>query len=80
MMSATMPASASQWLTGLGPPDRVTLVPGNHDVYVATKWGQGLGRWGAYIAGDGEPPSTGLFRRAGRRRAGGRRRLVDLVG
>ena len=51
---------ASQWLTGLGPPDRVTLVPGNHDVYVATKWGQGLGRWGAYIAGDGEPPSTGF--------------------
>ena len=51
---------ASQWLAGLGPPDRVTLVPGNHDVYVATKWGQGLGRWGAYIAGDGAPPSTGF--------------------
>ncbi len=51
---------ASQWLSGLGPPDRITLVPGNHDVYVATKWGQGLGRWGAYIASDGAPPSTGF--------------------
>lgn len=51
---------ASQWLAGLGPPDRVTLVPGNHDVYVATKWGHALGRWGAYIAGDGAPPSTGF--------------------
>lgn len=51
---------ASQWLSGLGPPDRTTLVPGNHDVYVATKWGQGLGRWGAYIASDGAPPSTGF--------------------
>lgn len=51
---------ASQWLAGLGPPARVTLVPGNHDVYVATKWGQALGRWGAYIAGDGAPPATGF--------------------
>jgi len=51
---------ASQWLAGLGQPDRVTLVPGNHDVYVATKWGQALGRWGAYIASDGAPPSTGF--------------------
>ena len=48
---------ASQWLAGFGPPDRVTIVPGNHDVYVATMWRQGLGLWAAYMAGDGKPPA-----------------------
>jgi 3',5'-cyclic AMP phosphodiesterase CpdA len=51
---------AAAWLATLGPPERVTLVPGNHDVYVATRWGQGLGRWGAYIASDGAPPAVGF--------------------
>ncbi len=51
---------AARWLADLGPPDHVTLVPGNHDVYVATKWGQGLGQWGAYIAGDGASPASGF--------------------
>lgn len=48
-------ARASRWLATLGTPDRVTIVPGNHDVYVATQWRESLGRWGAYIAGDGQP-------------------------
>lgn len=51
-------ARASKWLEGLGTPDRVTIVPGNHDVYVATQWRESLGRWGAYIAGDGQPPAA----------------------
>ena len=55
-------ASAARWLATLGPPDRVTVVPGNHDVYVATAWPTSLGLWGAYMAGDGEPPADGLRR------------------
>ncbi|WP_425069414.1 metallophosphoesterase family protein [Reyranella sp.] len=51
-------ARASKWLEGLGTPDRVTIVPGNHDVYVATQWRESLGRWGVYIAGDGQPPAA----------------------
>lgn len=51
-------ARASTWLATLGGPDQVTIVPGNHDVYVATLWREGLGRWGAYMAGDGQPPAT----------------------
>ena len=51
-------ARASSWLAGLGTPDRVTIVPGNHDVYVATQWRESLGQWGAYIAGDGQPPAA----------------------
>jgi 3',5'-cyclic AMP phosphodiesterase CpdA len=51
-------ARASRWLEGLGTPDRVTVIPGNHDVYVATRWRESLGLWGAYIAGDGQPPAN----------------------
>jgi 3',5'-cyclic AMP phosphodiesterase CpdA len=49
---------AAQWLRGLGQPDKVTVIPGNHDVYVATAWPQSLGLWGAYMAGDGQPTAT----------------------
>ena len=51
-------ARASAWLAQLGKPEDITVIPGNHDVYVATKWGEGLGLWGAYMAGDGEPPAA----------------------
>ena len=51
---------AAQWLAGLGDPRHVTVIPGNHDVYVATAWPESLGLWGAYIAGDGQPPATGF--------------------
>ncbi len=37
-------------------PDRVTIVPGNHDVYVATLWREGLGRGGLY---GGRRPAAG---------------------
>ena len=49
---------AAQWLAALGGPHDVTVIPGNHDVYVATAWPESLGLWGAYIAGDGQPPAT----------------------
>jgi 3',5'-cyclic AMP phosphodiesterase CpdA len=50
-------ARAAEWLQKLGGPLAVTVIPGNHDVYVATAWPQSLGLWGAYIAGDGQPPA-----------------------
>ncbi len=49
---------ASKWLAQLGGPDGITVIPGNHDVYVATAWGEGLGLWGTYMAGDDKPPAT----------------------
>ena len=49
---------AAEWLKQLGGPQDVTVIPGNHDVYVATAWPQSLGLWGAYIAGDGQPPAS----------------------
>ena len=50
---------AAQWLTRLGSPEHVTLIPGNHDFYVPVDWKANLGRWGAYMAGDGTPPPKG---------------------
>ncbi|MGE0163985.1 MAG: metallophosphoesterase [Dongiaceae bacterium] len=48
---------AEAWLRSLGPPERVTIVPGNHDAYVATAWPESIGLWADYMAGSspGEP-------------------------
>jgi 3',5'-cyclic AMP phosphodiesterase CpdA len=51
---------AADWLAALGPPDRITVIPGNHDVYVPIPWDESLGLWGAYMAGDGQPPARGF--------------------
>ena len=44
-----------QWLDRLGQPDRVTVIPGNHDAYVAIPWEMSIGQWSDYMAGDKEP-------------------------
>ena len=49
---------AAAWLAAVGEPRDVTLVPGNHDVYVATRWSETLGLWGAWLAGDDAPPAA----------------------
>ncbi|MBN9089849.1 MAG: metallophosphoesterase [Reyranella sp.] len=51
---------AADWLTAFGPPDRITIIPGNHDVYVSTPWAESLGLWGAYMASDGQQPAAGF--------------------
>ena len=49
---------ARAWLESLGPADRVTVVPGNHDAYVGMGWAQGLAGWAPYMTGDdGRTPS-----------------------
>jgi 3',5'-cyclic AMP phosphodiesterase CpdA len=53
-------ARAAKWLAEFGPPDRITVIPGNHDVYVTVPWAESLGLWGAYMAGDGQPPAQGF--------------------
>jgi 3',5'-cyclic AMP phosphodiesterase CpdA len=39
-----------RWLEGLGAPGAVTVVPGNHDAYVAVPWETSLARWAAFMA------------------------------
>ena len=44
---------AADWLAAFDAPDRITVIPGNHDVYVRSPGTRAMGLWGAYIAGDG---------------------------
>lgn len=44
---------AARWLGRVGPPERVLVVPGNHESYVATPWGETFGCWSDYLVGDG---------------------------
>jgi 3',5'-cyclic AMP phosphodiesterase CpdA len=46
---------AAVWLAALGPPDRISLVPGNHDAYVPIAWEQSLKLWSDYMTGDENP-------------------------
>lgn len=45
---------ARAWLESHFSPDRASLVPGNHDAYVATREQDGIGHWRPYMLGDGQ--------------------------
>ena len=45
---------AAAWLQRLGDSRSVTLVPGNHDLYVSTPWQETFSRWASYMASDAE--------------------------
>lgn len=50
------------WLESLGGPERVSVVPGNHDAYVRADWKSAVGLWDAYMgshAGSVENSSPG---------------------
>ncbi len=46
---------ALNWLNRLGPSDQVSVIPGNHDVYVPLLKERGIGRWNAFMTNDGDP-------------------------
>jgi len=46
---------ALAWLQGLGDPDRVSVVPGNHDAYVPLPWNGTIALWRRYMRGDDRP-------------------------
>jgi 3',5'-cyclic AMP phosphodiesterase CpdA len=46
------------WLEGLGDPQHVSFVPGNHDVYVGNAVGQAERHWGDYMRGDAGDASS----------------------
>jgi 3',5'-cyclic AMP phosphodiesterase CpdA len=47
-------ANALAWLRTLGPPDRVSVIPGNHDIYSRIGHDPGTRRWAAYMASDAQ--------------------------
>jgi len=61
-------APARAWLESLGPPERVTVVPGNHDAYVRATAHRFAESWGSYLAGDGASDQGGDIFPALRRR------------
>ncbi len=45
-------APARRWLDGVGPPQRVTVIPGNHDAYVRATRHRFAQAFGEYLRGD----------------------------
>ena len=45
---------ALAWLKGLGPPDRVSVIPGNHDIYARGGRDLGTRRWADYMRSNAE--------------------------
>ncbi len=63
----SLPAEFRQtrrWLESFGSPDKVTVIPGNHDTYVKTVWQQTLAHWTDYMRSDdadiADNPASGL--------------------
>jgi 3',5'-cyclic AMP phosphodiesterase CpdA len=54
-------APARAWLERLGPPERVTLVPGNHDAYVRASARHPELHWREYMSGDVPAPTSFPF-------------------
>jgi 3',5'-cyclic AMP phosphodiesterase CpdA len=52
-------AQVRRALEGLGDPSRVTLVPGNHDVYRPGSWAPMLAGWAPYLSADTAWPTAG---------------------
>lgn len=61
-------AEVEAWLETLGPPDDVTVIPGNHDAYVAAPYPETLGRCARWLgpgASADLPPEYPFVRRLG---------------
>ncbi len=58
-------AAARAWLERLGTPEKVTLVPGNHDIYVRETAQHAEQAWEAYARGDAREPFPFVRRRGG---------------
>jgi 3',5'-cyclic AMP phosphodiesterase CpdA len=44
--------AAADWLRALGRPERISVVPGNHDAYVRMPFDRSIGLWRDYMTGD----------------------------
>ena len=54
-------APARKWLESIGAPDRVTVVPGNHDCYVRDTQLRFAQVWRGYLGGDGTSNADATF-------------------
>src|ERR1700688_1711294 len=54
-------APAQAWLESVGPPQQVTVIPGNHDAYVRATQHRFAETLGNYLDGDDAPDSDAAF-------------------
>jgi 3',5'-cyclic AMP phosphodiesterase CpdA len=54
-----------KWLQSLGPPQQVSVVPGNHDAYMRDGMGYAIRQWGDYMCGDHDAADFPYLRRRG---------------
>lgn len=54
-------AAAREWMARLGPPGRLSVVPGNHDATLAMPFAQGVGQWRHWMAEGLPPPASAAF-------------------
>ena len=55
LVNLALPAEferAAQWLQDLGPPERISVVPGNHEAYAAVRPAESLVHWADYMSSD----------------------------
>ncbi|WP_045836832.1 metallophosphoesterase [Hyphomicrobium sp. 99] len=57
--------AAHAWLQSIGPPDNVTVVPGNHDIYSSLHGDPGVRRWAEYMGGENDTLAFPFVRRVG---------------
>ena len=57
--------AAKSWLEALGPPERITLVPGNHDTYASDSWPNLARELADYLPADGADGFPSLWARDG---------------
>ena len=61
LVNIALPAEfdqAAAWLRALGPPQWISVVPGNHEAYVHIPCDQSLARWSDYMASDPGPSAS----------------------
>lgn len=54
-------APSRAWLESVGAPDRVTVIPGNHDAYVRVTQHRFAQAWGSYLDSDAAPGGGARF-------------------
>lgn len=57
--------AALAWLHRVGTPDRVTVVPGNHDIYSHMRGDRGIARWAEYMGAEEGTLAFPFVRRVG---------------
>lgn len=61
LVNISLPAEfiqARDWLRRLGRPEEITIIPGNHDAYVALPWAASIGLWADFMSGRHEDLSA----------------------